>query len=78
MLAPFMLLVVVDSHSKWPEVCKMLSTTSISALEALEMFARFGIPRQHPSCHNGGINQLTHVFLYKAGSIETKYCWKGA
>ncbi|XP_049523015.1 uncharacterized protein K02A2.6-like [Dermacentor silvarum] len=40
-----MLLVVVDAHSKWPEVFEMRSTTTESTIRCLtELFARFGFP----------------------------------
>lgn len=42
-----MFLVVVDAHSKWPEVIPVSSTTSSSTIEVLrDLFARFGIPEQ--------------------------------
>ena len=42
-----MFLVVVDAHSKWPEVVSVSSTTSSSTIEVLsDLFARFGIPEQ--------------------------------
>ena len=42
-----MLFVVVDSHSKWPEVCIMNKTSSSQTITALrEMFARNGLPRE--------------------------------
>ena len=42
-----MLLVAVDAHSNWPEVCVMTTTTSAKTISALrEMFAHLGIPRQ--------------------------------
>ncbi|XP_049519641.1 uncharacterized protein K02A2.6-like [Dermacentor silvarum] len=40
-----MFLVVVDAHSKWPEVFVMRSTTSEATVDRLrELFARFGFP----------------------------------
>ena len=40
-------LVVVDAHSKWPEVIPMKSTSSAKTIEVLRnLFARFGIPDQ--------------------------------
>nr|XP_050045684.1 uncharacterized protein K02A2.6-like [Dermacentor andersoni] len=40
-----MLLVVVDAHSKWPEVFVMRSTTSERTVACLrELFCRFGVP----------------------------------
>ena len=42
-----MFLVVVDAHSKWPEVIPMSSTTTSKTIEVLrDLFARFGIPDQ--------------------------------
>ena len=42
-----MFLVVVDAHSKWPEVILVSSTTSSLTIEVLrDLFARFGIPEQ--------------------------------
>ncbi len=42
-----MLLIVVDAHSKWPEVAVMHSTTAEKTVVKLgEMFSRFGYPEQ--------------------------------
>ena len=42
-----MFFVVVDAHSKWPEVLVMNSTTSQSTIEALHTFFRcYGLPTQ--------------------------------
>ena len=42
-----MLLVVIDSHSKWPEVLEMNTTTAAKTITVLmEMFARYGLPEQ--------------------------------
>ena len=42
-----MFLVVVDAHSKWPEVIPVSSTTSSSTIGVLrDLFARFGIPEE--------------------------------
>ncbi|XP_048031439.1 uncharacterized protein K02A2.6-like [Megalobrama amblycephala] len=38
-------LVVVDAHSKWPEVCVMESTTSTKTIQVLRgLFSRYGLP----------------------------------
>ena len=38
-------LVVVDAHSKWPEVCPMTTTTSEATIACIhELFCRFGFP----------------------------------
>ena len=42
-----MFLVLVDAHSKWPEVCIMSSTTATKTISVLrEIFARYGLPQQ--------------------------------
>ena len=42
-----MYLIVVDAHSKWPEVIEMRNTTATSTiLELRRLFASHGIPRQ--------------------------------
>lgn len=42
-----MFLVVIDAHSKWPEVVVMKNATSATTITALRnMFARFGLPDQ--------------------------------
>ncbi|XP_033733620.1 uncharacterized protein K02A2.6-like [Pecten maximus] len=42
-----MFLIVVDSHSKWPEVYPMKSTTTSLTIEKLRiLFSQYGIPRQ--------------------------------
>ena len=42
-----MFFIVVDAHSKWPELCIMTSTTTARTISVLrEMFARFGLPKQ--------------------------------
>ena len=42
-----MLLIIVDAHSKWPEVFTMSTTTSSKTITKLrETFARFGLPEQ--------------------------------
>ena len=42
-----MMLVIVDAHSKWPEVIPMYSTTSQMTIRVLRrLFATFGLPQQ--------------------------------
>ena len=42
-----MLLIIVDAHSKWPEVIPMTTTTAAKTIEALQaIFARYGLPEQ--------------------------------
>ena len=48
-----MLLIVVDAHSKWPEVIQMTPTSTEQTVIALQqLFARFGLPLQLVS-YNG-------------------------
>ncbi|XP_039602322.1 uncharacterized protein K02A2.6-like [Polypterus senegalus] len=69
---PFMgttFLVVVDTCSKWPEVCTMSSTTTSHTIEVLrDLFARTGVPQQLVS-DNGPQFTATdfQVFLHKNG-----------
>ena len=42
-----MFLMLVDAHSKWPEVHKMRSTTTKSTVQVLRhLFSSYGLPRQ--------------------------------
>lgn len=42
-----MLLVIIDAHSKWPEICVMKSTTASSTVNELrQVFSRYGLPQQ--------------------------------
>ena len=42
-----MFFIVVDAHSKWPEVIAMSSTTSQSTIDVLRsLFSRYGLPEQ--------------------------------
>ena len=66
-----MFLIVVDAHSKWPEVLSTGSTSSERAVELLrEVFARYGLP-EHLHSDNG--RQFTsEVFrnFMKANNIK--------
>ena len=43
----YIVLIVVDAHSRWLEVEKMDTTTSTKTIEKLQnLFARFGVPSQ--------------------------------
>lgn len=44
---PFLIIIMVDAHSKWPEVFPMKKITSFKTIEILRtVFARNGIPEQ--------------------------------
>ena len=56
-----MLFVVVDSHSKWPEVSIMNTTSTAQTITVLrEMFARNGLPRELVS--DNGLQFTSHEF----------------
>ncbi|XP_032903205.1 uncharacterized protein K02A2.6-like [Amblyraja radiata] len=56
-----MFLVVVDAHSKWPEVIKMSSTTSQKTIATLRtIFARYGLPEQ--ICSDNGPQFVSEDF----------------
>ena len=64
-----MFLVVVDAHSKWPEVIPVSSTTLSSTIKVLlDWFARFGIPDQIVS-DNGTqfVSEKFHAFVRSNG-----------
>ena len=64
-----MLLVVVDAHPKWPEICIMSSTTSSKTITALrDIFAHFGLPK-HLVSDNGPqfISEEFEQFLVENG-----------
>lgn len=69
-----MLLVVVDGHSKWPEVAIMKSVTADKTIEKIgEMFSRFGCPSQLVS-DNGPqlVSKDMTVFLQANGVQHIK------
>ena len=41
-----MFLIVVDTHSKWPEVILMASTSATRTIEELTLFTAHGLPEQ--------------------------------
>ena len=41
-----MFLLVMDAHSKWPEIVEMSSTTATKTVELRRMFAAYGLPEQ--------------------------------
>ena len=60
-------LIVVDSHSKWPEVIEMKSTTATATIKELRrLFAAYGLP-EHLVSDNGP--QFTSAEI--AGFIKT-------
>ena len=67
----WMFLVVVDAHSKWPEVIKMRTATSATTIEALrDIFARFGVPDQIVSDNGSQFCSDEFQFFLKANGIK--------
>ena len=69
-----MFLLVVNAHSKWPEIHIMPTTTASKTISVLrEMFARYGLPQQLVS-DNGPqfIAEDFSIFLYVNGVKHQK------
>ena len=67
-----MFFLVVDAHSKWPEVFIMKSTTSQSTIEALRsLFGRYGLPEQLVS--DNGPQFTSGEFLHFMRSNRIKH-----
>ena len=65
--------VVVDSHSKWPEVYEMSTTTMLKTIKKLRfLFASYGLPQQVVT-DNGPqfISEKFEVFMKKNGIKHT-------
>ena len=59
-----MFFIVVDAHSKWPEVVEMTTTTTADTLKALrKMFAQYGLPEQNVSDDFAGPFQGRMFFI---------------
>nr|XP_050037752.1 uncharacterized protein K02A2.6-like [Dermacentor andersoni] len=67
-----MFLVVVDAHSKWPEVCQMRDTSAENTVNRLhEIFCRFGYPEVVVS--DNGPQFISAVFSNYLKSIGTRH-----
>ena len=42
-------LIVVDSHSKWPKVIEMKSTTATAKIKEIRLFVAYGLPEHSVS-----------------------------
>lgn len=66
-----MFLVVVDAHSKWPEVISMRTATSATTIRALrDIFARFGIPDQLVSDNGAQFTSAEFCMFLKQNGIR--------
>ena len=75
---PFMgtsFLVIVDSHSKWPEVFEMSTTTTTKTITKLrDLFARFGIPEQVVSDNGPQFTSEKFTSFMKSNGIKHTHC----
>ena len=66
-----MFLIVVDAHSKWPEVIEMSTTSSGRTIEVLrQLFARFGLPEQLVSDNGTQFTSEEFATFTKANRIK--------
>ena len=70
-----MFFIVIDAHSKWPEVVTMSTTTSHTTIEALRsMFARFGLPEQLVSDNGPQFTSTEFAQFMKGNHIKHILC----
>ena len=79
-----MFLIVVDAHSKWPEVIQMSSTTSFKTIEALRsLFAKYGLPEQlvsdllKPNVESVVTTEQSDQKTYHDQHVKQRYFSKG-
>ena len=66
-----MYLIIVDAHSKWPEVVELSSTSAASTiLHLLSLFARFGLPEQRVSDYGPPFNSEDFATFMKGNGIK--------
>ena len=66
-----MFLVVIDAHSKWPEVVQLASTTSTATIRALgSIFSRYGFPEQLVSDNGPQLTSGKFKIFLKSNGIR--------
>ena len=66
-----MFLIVVDAHSKWPEVVQMSTTTTSKTVEVLQvLFAKYGLPEQLVSDNGPQFTSEDFAHFMKANGIK--------
>ena len=66
-----MFLIMVDAHSKWPEVVSMSSTTSTQTITVMRrVFSQFGIPKQLVSDNGPQFTSAEFVTFCQANGIK--------
>ena len=67
-----MFLVVVDAHSKWPEVIEMATTTASKTIEELrKLFATYGLPEQVVSDNGPQFTSEEFIDFMKKNHIKS-------
>ena len=68
-------LIVVDAHSKWPEVMEMTSTTALKTImELRKLFAAYGLPEQLVSDNGPQFVSEEFAILLKSNGIKHIRC----
>ena len=68
-------LIIVDAHSKWPEVVGMKSTTAGATIKALRrLFAAYGLPNQLVSNNGPQFTSTEFAYFLKANGIKHIKC----
>jgi transposase InsO family protein len=63
--------VLVDAHSKWPELVEMTTTTSTKTIEVLRsIFSPYGIPAQIVSDNGSQFSSDEFAILMKRNGIK--------
>ena len=66
-----MFLVVIDAHSKWPEVVQMASTASTATIRALgSIFSRYVFPAQLVSDNGPQLTSSEFKIFLKSNGIR--------
>ena len=70
-----MFLIIIDAHSKWPEVVMMSHTTSLNTIEAMRtLFAQFGLPEQLVSDNGPQFTSAEFYQFMKGNNIKHIRC----
>ena len=72
---PSSYLVVIDSHSKWPEVIEMSSTTAQKTISKLQrLFSMYGLPTQLVSDNGPHFASEGFVVFMKSNGVKHICC----
>ena len=70
-----MFFILVDAHSKWPEVIEMTSTTSQSTISVLRnLFASYGLPLQIVSDNGPQFTSAEFAKFLKMNGVKHILC----